>query len=160
MDDRIKIGQLEKPENGDHGRRKGDRLQEMILSQTPRIIFRAVSAKIPFSPIDELIIDEVKATVRNKGFMTPSNTRTVKLSDVSSISLVSGPLFASLGFSEKGFSQEVIAVKRMWRDQGIRARRILEGMTILASQNTDFSKLTVDEIVTRAQKAGAVVEVV
>jgi hypothetical protein len=128
--------------------------------QAPRIVFRAQSAKIPFSPVDEIIIDEVKVTVRQKVFMTPTQTRAVRVGDVANVSLTTGPLFGSLAFSERGFTQDVVTVKRLWRDDAIHARRVLGGLAVLAAKGTDLSKLSIEQIIDQAEKSGAVVEVI
>ncbi|MCL4397983.1 hypothetical protein M1403_03075 [Patescibacteria group bacterium] len=126
----------------------------------PRVILKVTSAwPWELSP-DTLIIDEVKVTVTHHIFLSSGSTRQIKLADVANISMISGPIFASISMYEKGFGSDVSMVKRLWRNDAVRARRILQGISVLTSEKVDFSQMTVDEIISRAEKAGEVVEVV
>ncbi|MBI3887728.1 hypothetical protein HY310_01525 [Candidatus Microgenomates bacterium] len=131
-----------------------------VAVSVPRVIAKFKSAKIWMSSPHELIIDEHKVTIIRHAFLSPSLTRHIKLTDVANISMVAGPMFGSLSMYEKGFSTDPISVNRFWREDAVRARRLLEGLSVLASQNVKFSELTVDEIILKAEKAGSVIEVV
>lgn len=126
----------------------------------PRVLFRARSAwPLQLAP-DELVIDENKITILHHIFLSSGTTRQIKLTDLANISLVSGPIFASITVHEKGFANDPSIVKRLWKEEAVRGRRLLEGISVMVSRGAKLEEMSVDEIVRQAEKAGAVVEVV
>lgn len=122
---------------------------------TARRLLRIV-AVFPFQFFpDELIVDEFKVTIVTRTFFFDTGRmRSVLFRDITGISLDMGLFFAALGFGERGFAQDKAYTNYLWKDQAVLARRLIEGMVILSDEKVDTTKLTLEELLERAEKLG------
>ncbi|QQG43891.1 MAG: hypothetical protein HYW86_03395 [Candidatus Roizmanbacteria bacterium] len=100
-----------------------------------------------------IVIDEEKVSIIYSNFFYSKQVVQILLKDINSIQLESDVFFAKMQFN----NAEPISF--LWKDKAFRARRIIEGLIILASESVDTSLLSIEEVRKKAEELGKTKEV-
>lgn len=90
---------------------------------------------------DELIIDENKIDVRHGLFFMSTQTTSIPYENIVKATTTTGLLFATLQIEMEIFVQQPQPIKYLWRNQALKARRIINGLVSAYKQGIDFRKL-------------------
>jgi hypothetical protein len=127
---------------------------DSLTTKAQRKLFR-IKSVFPFMLFpDELIIDESKINVVSKLFFASEDVRSVPINNIAAVSVETSIFFASLRIVDKFFRDEPLVVTYLHKDEAIRARRIIEGLLVIAEEKVDLTTFPPDKIVELLEKIG------
>jgi len=104
---------------------------------------------------DRVVVDDQKVNLVFGLFLFSDHVFPIQYKDLRSITVTTGLFFGSLFFDVQGFEENPQRVNFLWREDAIRARRIIMGLLVAAREGIDLSKLPTDELVGKANTIGA-----
>ncbi len=103
---------------------------------------------------DQLIIDENKLTVINGLFFWSDNIMPIFYRDINSIEVVTGLFFASIVIEVRGFHTNPNPLTFFWKDDAIKAPRLVTGLIAAERDGVDVTKLKNSELKEYADAIG------
>jgi len=130
-----------------------DKLEE-ALEGSHNILFRCKSV-FPFDLFpDELIIDENKIDVRHGLFFASTLSTSIPYTKIVKASSTTGLFFATLQIEMEVFIQQPEPINFLWREDAIKARRIINGLVAANKQGIDFRELDMKKATDEFEEIG------
>jgi len=134
---------------------------EKLVAKSKRVLLR-ISAVFPFQLFpDHIILDESKVNIIHRQFFLIKQIQSIPIQHIQDVEVDTAIFFATLkilpmGFSVVGFDENWVKVEYLWRNDAIRARRIIEGLLIGIREGIDFSKVETKQFVQKIETLGKV----
>lgn len=120
---------------------------ENLVKKSTRIIADA-SSVFPFELFPtKIIVEETKITIIFHFFFAISQTHTLDVKDITNIFVGRGPFFASLEIVSRTFIQNNIQIKKMWKEDAMKIRNIIEGLRTFQREGINTASFEKDELV-------------
>lgn len=128
-------------ESGIRATNADTRLFRETLESSHNIIFRCKTI-FPFVLFpDEVTIDENKIDVKRGLFFASHNTTSIPFKRVVKASTTTGLFFASLIIEMEIFVQQPDPINYLWKEDAIKARRIINGLAAAHKKGIDLSNV-------------------
>ncbi len=127
---------------------------EQTLEGSHNILFKCKTV-FPFTLFpDEIIIDENKVDVRHGLFFMSKLTTSIPYENIVKATTTTGLFFATLQIEMEIFVQQPEPINYLWRQDAIKARRIINGMVSAYKQGIDFRKLDMKKATDEFEEIG------
>lgn len=127
-----------------------------LISVSNKILFSAQTV-FPFDFFPKkIIIDFNQIHFVSKMFFLSDHIRSVDIRDIGDVSVALVPFFATLTITDKNFNDLPIVIKYLKKDDALKIRRIVQGMTISRKMDIDISTMEDDvNLVEKLEKLGS-----
>ena len=123
-------------------------------AQNASQVLARVTTAAPLFP-DSLILDRTKLTIIKRTFFMSSESISIRVEDILSISCSVGPLFGSIKILSRVFNRErPRVVNYLWRKDAIAFKHIAQGYIIALQNGMDCSRINNRELVTLLEQLG------
>ena len=127
---------------------------DKLVNDSKRVILD-IKAVFPFNFFpDEVVADESKVSIHSNSFFSTKEVRSIEYKEIFNVTIRQGVLFAALEIADRFFSNEPIVVPYLWKKDAIAARRIIQGMMIVKSENIDTHTLPIPDLIRRLERIG------
>lgn len=114
-----------------------------------------VKAVFPFDLFpEEILLDHHKIDVVNYYFFASKEITSIPLKEVSAITVLTSPFFATMQIANRVPMNPTLEVKYLPIDKAVKFRKIAQGLIVGMNQNIDFTKLSNDATITAAEELG------
>lgn len=114
-----------------------------------------IKAIFPFNFFpDEIIVDETKVSIYKRFFLYSKEIRSLEYSDVFSVVVQHGPLFAHIVINDRYFAQDPIVVEFLRKKDAILLRRIILGLMIAKKEKILMHTMPIHELRMKLEKIG------
>lgn len=138
--------------------RNDEQLNELV-DRTQTVLFKARSIfPFDFFP-DEISVSLTKVTMVNRQFFSSGTTQSVYIKDIMDVIVDSGPFFATLKIIDVSFAENKLVVEYLSKGDAMKARRLIEGLTIASKMNIDLTKVDKNYLINHIQELGKVREI-
>jgi hypothetical protein len=105
---------------------------------------------------DTVTVDRAKLTITRRQFFQMSEVMSIRLEDILNVTATAGPFFGSLTITNRiqGGMGDPIKVDRLWRDDALKLKRILQGYVIALQKKIDCSELSTGELAEMLDRIG------
>jgi hypothetical protein len=125
-------------------------LIEKLKKKANRLVL-TVSSKFPFDPFPtKMHIQESRVSVVFNDFLS-TQVHSMDIKDISNVFIESAFLFANLTLITRTFIENDVKVNKLKKSDAIYARRIIEGLRMLASENIDTSKYEIPDLIQKLE---------
>ena len=127
-----------------------DEQLNQLVKKSRTILYR-ISSVFPFDFFpDTLIIDETKVEIRQRIFFMFEKVSPILISDIKTVTVSCGPIFASLVIELVGQQQDnPDPINYLWRWEARRACRIILGLITCFQEGIDLGQLANDNVIER-----------
>jgi hypothetical protein len=116
-----------------------------------------ISAVFPFDFFpNQIIVHENRVDVIYNLFFYSRKIFPMLIRDLNGVTLATGPLFAAIDFEIKGYETNPEPVRFLRKAEAVQAHRIISGLIVASKNNIDLSRLSPNEVRTKAQELGTV----
>jgi hypothetical protein len=127
---------------------------DTLVSQTANVIFEAKNV-FPFDLfVDKLLIRPTKIDVVYGIFFFSDHVMSMLIKDLKAVKLTTGIFFASLQFELQGYEENPPEIKFLWREDAMKARRIISGLMAAQQNGVDLTQLPVDQLMEKTEEIG------
>lgn len=124
-------------------------------TQEARTLY-TIKSVFPFDPFPTTITVQPSAiSIVHDLFGLSKKVITVTMSDIFSVEVEAGIMFANLRFTQKQASLPVIEVPYFWKNDAFRARRILQGLIIVQNKDLEIPYMRSDEVLSYLEEIGS-----
>lgn len=115
---------------------------DKLVKQSHRVLYTAQTI-FPFHLFpSKIVIDENQVSVtRNAAFRT-GDVQSILISEIKSVSISTTILFGSLTVDTMLPTSTPIAIDYLWKDDAVKARRLIQGMMTVVKENIDLSQIS------------------
>lgn len=131
-----------------------------LVDKSEKIIY-SLRSIFPFDLFpDQLIIDTLKVNIINRKFFFAEQIRSVLIKDIVSVTLETGPVFATLNVIDRTTSHganvptNVVTIAYILRHKAIRARRIIQGLKVCFEQKVNLGHIGLFELRDELEEIG------
>jgi hypothetical protein len=120
-------------------------------------VLASVKTVFPFSLFpDTITVDRTKITVAKKFFFLMGEVTSLRLEDILNVTATTGPFLGSLAITNRvqGNMGDTLTIEKLWRDDAIRLKRILQGSVIAVQKKIDCSALSSQELADTLDRLG------
>ncbi len=136
-------------EGREHAKKFGD-----VVKASRRVLFSS-SNVFPFDFFpDKIIIDENKVDMVFGLFFFSQEVFSIPYNRISSASSSVGLFFGTLTVEIQGFEQNPPMLTKLWKQDAIKARRIINGLVTANRQGIDLSKLDLTNVSDLVEEIG------
>lgn len=125
-----------------------DRSLQKLLKESQAVLFHFHTV-FPFDLFpDEITIDENKVNIVKKSFFWTYNVHSILISDITDVSVNTGPLFSSLSIIDSSnyrFPIEV-TISQLTKQNAFTARKLIQGLVSTKRQNISLSTLPINKV--------------
>lgn len=140
-------------------RLRNDELLNELVDRAHTVLYKTKSVfPFDFFP-DEISISLTKITIVNRQFFSSGSTQSVYIRDIMDVIVDSGPFFATLKIVDVSFAENKLTVEYLSKTDALKARRIIEGLTVASKMNIDLTKVNKKHLVNHIQELGTVREI-
>lgn len=140
-------------------RLKNDELLNELVDRAHTVLFKTKSIfPFDFFP-DEVSISLTKVTMVNRQFFSSGTTQSVYIRDIMDVIVDSGPFFATLKVIDVSFAENKLVVEYLSKSDAMKARRLIEGLTVASKMNIDLTKVNKKHLVNHIQELGTIREI-
>lgn len=122
---------------------ENDRKTIRDMVHNSNTILMSISSVFPFDLYPTTInVEATRVTIITRQLFA-SQVHSVDIKDISSVFIETGILFAALTLISKIYSQKELVVSRLWKNEAILLRRIIEGLRMFEKKEintTNFSR--------------------
>jgi hypothetical protein len=130
------------------------------LSREASVVLYSLSAVFPFDFFpDKLIIRLNHVDIIHEIFFWSGATDRIQIIDIRDVSVQYNPIFATLILTPAGAANPGLRIRYLWKNQAMRAKRILLGILECHRQQVDLSKHSKRDILAYVEKIGRAKEV-
>lgn len=129
---------------------------EELINKTALMLYKT-STVFPFDPFPDTIIIYVdQISVISREFFLSGRTHNIPVEDLGDVIADVSLLFATLSITDKGLSpgSGPVELKFLWKDDAIKAQRILQGLMVGQKKKIDFSKIKTPDLVEKIMELG------
>jgi hypothetical protein len=114
---------------------------EVLADQSNNILHKS-SSIFPFTlfPTD-IVIDEVKVNILYRNFFNSGQIESIAISDIMSVHVETSVFFAMIRIESYNFPDKPVEVRYLKKSDATHARKIIQGLMILAKEEVDYSKI-------------------
>lgn len=149
------IPTLISPED-DHTRnlRQIDKLRNMI--QRSNEVLVSVNTVFPLTLfVDSVIVDRTKVTIIYRTFFFTARTISIRIEDILNVTCSVGPFFGSVVISSRVMnSTDHFEISRLWRNDAITLKHIIQGYMITIHNDIDTDQLNREELIEHLTELG------
>ncbi len=139
---------------GKEGEKQANNFKD-IVQASRRILFQAQNVfPLDFFP-DKIIIDENKIDIVYGLFFFSQEVFSIPYNRLSGATSSVGLFFGSLSIEIQGYEQNPPVLSKLWRQDAIRARRLLNGLVTAHRQGIDLSKLDLTQVMNLVEEIGS-----
>lgn len=143
-----------KPVPMDSGYQKEKHKLDQLVSKSNRVLMR-VTAVFPFDFFpNTVVIDENKVDLVYRTFFFSQQVFSILTKNINFVTIEAGPIFATLIMEVKGFEQNPLPIRYLWKNDAIRARRMIMGLVACAHENINLSVFTLRELKRKVEEIG------
>lgn len=114
-----------------------------------------VKSVFPFDLFpDKLVLDINKVNLISKEFFWSERVHSVLIEDISDVYIDTSPFFSTLHVVDENFTENMISIQHLKKDEAARARRIIQGLVIARKQTLDLTHINPAELVPRLEELG------
>lgn len=97
---------------------------------------------------DTVTVDRTKITLTKRQFFQMQEVTSIRLEDILNVTATTGPFFGNLSVTNRvqGNMGETLEIDKLWRDDALRLKRILQGYVIAVQKEIDCSALSTREL--------------
>lgn len=97
---------------------------------------------------DTVTVDRTKLTIIKRFFFQMGEVTSMRLEDVLNVTASTGPFFGAVKITSRiqGGTEKPLVVNKLWRDDALRLKRILQGYVIAVQKEIDCSALSTPEL--------------
>lgn len=134
---------------------------EKLVRKSDRVLLK-IKAVFPFQFFpDTVVIDESKVSIIHRIFFRTAEMQSIPLTHIQDVEVDSSVLFATLkilptGFSVVSMTENWVKVRYLWRNDAIKARRILSGLLIATREGIDVSKVNTPGFIEKVEELGKI----
>lgn len=126
-----------------------------LMEKNERVLCQ-ISTVFPFTLFPtKVIVRENKVEVIFSNFFASKTIRSADIKDISEIVINTSWFFSSMKIVAKTFVDNEITVSFLKNDDALKVRRLVEGLTSMAEEKIDVSKLSTDNLIDRSEKLGS-----
>lgn len=129
---------------------------ETLVSKSSTVLFRARSV-FPFKFFPTVIVvDEKKVNIIHGIFFSSEEIQSILIHHVKDVIADTSLFFGTLKILPDGFNENWVKVKYLWRNDAIRARRIISGLLIGLKEGVDMTKVETTNFEQKIEALGTV----
>lgn len=136
---------------GDKFKQKLDQL--VITSQQTLLNIKAVWP-FDFFP-NEVCIDVNKVSIIQRGFLA-ERRHSVFIKDISDVFIDTSIFFSSLNIVDIGFTENLIQINYLKKDDAKLARRIIQGLIVATKKDIELSKMNKEDLLKQVEELGKI----
>lgn len=123
-----------------------------LVKKSNRILVTASTHRLPFDLFPDTVnVEEGRVTIITRDLLT-SQVHSVDIKDISNVFLNMSPFFAQLVIVSKTFIENQIQINKLWKDDAVLVRRIIEGLRVFESKQIDTSTYTREDLVVKLKE--------
>lgn len=129
---------------------------ETLVDKSSQVLFRAQTVfPFRFFP-DMLIIDENKVNIIHGMFFASEEIQSILIHNIKDVIADTSIIFASLKILPDGFNENWVELHYLWRNDAIRARRIIAGLLVGFKEGIDMTKVETPYMEKKIEALGTV----
>lgn len=134
---------------------------EKLIQKSDRVLLR-IKSVFPFELFpDTIVIDESKVNIIHRIFFWTAAIQSIPIAHIQDIEVDTSVLFATLkilpsGFSVVSMTENWLKVNYLWRNDALRARRIISGLLIASREGVDLIKVDSINFVKKIEQLGKI----
>lgn len=130
-----------------------DKLDHLV-KRAGRILFKC-SSVFPFDFFpDTICVDENKVDIVYRNFFYSEETISILIKNLHFVIADCSIFFCTLQIDVKGFEQDPLPVKYLWKKDALQARRIITGLIACENEGIDLSQFDLPELKEKVIKIG------
>lgn len=122
-----------------------------MISRSNRILLKITSV----FPLDlfptTIVLEETRLTIIHRQLFS-SQVHSVDVRNISNVFINTGILFAQLIIVSNTFTENQIAINRLWKNEAILMRRIIEGLRLFVSRDINTTQYEVEDLVKKLKE--------
>lgn len=161
MEDEYKPAEIDLPDEditpphigGKEGEKEANKFRDVVKASR-RILFQTKNV-FPFDIFpDKLIIDENKIDIVFGTFIFSEEVFSIPYNRLSGATSSIGLFFGSISMEIQGYEENPPMLKWLWRQDSIKARRLINGLVTAHRQGIDLTKLDLTQAMDLVEEIG------
>ncbi|HSX40091.1 MAG TPA: hypothetical protein VLF68_00600 [Candidatus Saccharimonadales bacterium] len=129
---------------------------ETLVGKSNRVLLK-ISGIFPFDLFpDSIVIDENKVNIIHRYFFFTDEVQSIVIPHIKDVLVDRALLFATLKILPDGFSENWVSVEYLWKEEAVRARRIILGLLVGQKEGIDITKVETQDLEKKIEALGAV----
>lgn len=126
-----------------------------LLDQSHNVLFTTKSIfPFDFFP-DSLIIDINQIHITTREFFKSQKLYSMSIQDIREVFVETSPWFATLKIVGKDFNGKSVKISFLKRDDALKAKKIIQGLSIGVKEGVDFSQIQKDSLSEKLEDLGS-----
>lgn len=131
-----------------------DERLDRLVEKSQKILLK-ITTVFPFTLFpDDVIIDPQKVNIIKREFFFSERIHSVFIRDISDVFIDTSIIFAGLRIIDRGFTENSIDINFLWRDEAIKARRIIQGLVVAHRQGIEMDKIETVNLIKKLEELG------
>lgn len=133
------------------------KLENLVINSNRLLIGTSAVFPLDFFP-DTINVEATRVNIIRRSLFF-SEVHSVDIKDITNVFLSQSIFFASLAIVSKTFVENQIKISRLWKNDAVEVRRIIEGLRMITKADIDMNNYSVEEL-TRKLKELSSTEIV
>lgn len=104
---------------------------------------------------DTVTIDRAKLTITKRSFVQTAEVMSIRIEDILNVTANVGPIFGSLHIVSRVLNTDKpYEIKFLWREDGLKLKRVMQGYIIAIQKEIDCSPLKTEELSSMLNQLG------
>lgn len=130
-----------------------NKIQKLIETES---VLLTVSTAFPFTLFpDKIIITEEKVSLVSQLFFFSKQVRSILIKDIATVQAETSLFFGKLTIIDKNYQALPIIVAFLKRDEALEARRVLQGLIVIARENMELTHVQSDDLTKAVGELGS-----
>ena len=127
---------------------------EQVINNSNRVLLK-ISSVFPWDIFpSKIVVEDARLVVVHRQLFA-SQVHSVDIKDISNIFFDTGIIFAQLTIISDTFAQNQIIINRLWKNDAILARSVIEGLRSFIAHDIDTTSLQTKELVDKLKVLNA-----
>lgn len=120
-----------------------------------RVLYR-LGSLFPLDPFPTTVtIQPSTISIVHNLFGLSQNLMTVTMEDIFTVEVEAGLFFANLKIQQKQPLLPIVEITYLWKDQAMKARRIIQGLLVVQTKNLEIPDMTTAELIPYLEEIGS-----
>lgn len=125
------------------------------FSQVESQMLYTVKSIFPFNPFPTTVsVRPTSISIVHSLFGLSENVMTISISDIFTVEVDSGFLFATIKFQQKQAHLQEIDVTYVWKAHAFKLRRIVQGLMIVENKNLEIPEMKPEQLIQYLEEIG------
>lgn len=128
---------------------------QSAIDDTKQVLVTATTV-FPFTLFpDTLTVDRAKLIVNKRSFFGASQALSVRIEDVSNVTVELGPIFGTVIITSQIFNVESYRISHFWRQDALRLKQVTQGFIVAIQRDIDIKPIPTKELTSQLEQLGS-----